>query len=210
MILYNIEILEVKYTNMDIIEVEELNVPGLYYVEDIKEDTKYIISELDKREWSALSNSKNSRVVQHYGYKYNYSTYNITEKTQDIPEFLNVLKNILIDVCSELELIDDTYNFNQCIVNNYNEGQGISPHIDVKSFGPVIGCFTLGSGCSMVFTNKDNKEEIYVNDGSLYIMSDDSRYKWKHSMQSRIFDIVNKKKVKRGRRISVTFRCVPT
>jgi len=56
-----------------------------------------------------LTTSKNSRKVQHYGYKYNYKTYNVNEKTDDIPECLIPYKNILSEMCS------NTYNFNQCI-----------------------------------------------------------------------------------------------
>jgi hypothetical protein len=51
-----------------------------------------------------LTTSKNSRKVQHYGYKYN-----VNEKTDDIPECLIPYKNILSEMCS------NTYNFNQCI-----------------------------------------------------------------------------------------------
>ena len=65
----------------DTIDVEELKIPGLYYVNDLKEDNmKNIIEELDKLTWVKLSNSQNSRMVQHYGYKYDYKTYNINVK----------------------------------------------------------------------------------------------------------------------------------
>ncbi len=207
------------------IEVEELSVPGLYYIDDIKEDTSTVIEELDKLQWvpltktdksvcsllagQQLTNTKNSRVVQHYGYKYNYTTYNIREKCEELPTSLHVFRDLLTNICRDLKIVDEKYVFNQCIINNYHAGQGISPHIDVKGYGPVIGCYTIGSGTTMVFEKGDEKVEVYVKPNSLYIMSGDARYTWKHSMPSRKSDDVDEEKMERGRRISLTFRCVP-
>jgi len=194
-----------------IIEVEELKIPGLYYVNDIKEEAaENIITELDKFEWVPLTNSANSRLVQHYGYKYDYKTYNIKNKCDDIPECLMMLKNLLTDICLEMDIINEDYVFNQCIVNNYLPGQGISRHTDVKKYGGVIGCFTLGGGATMTFKNNDHEDEhLYVAPNSVYIMSKDARYLWTHEMISKKIDIVDNIKTKRERRISVTFRNVP-
>jgi len=41
-------------------------------------------------------------------------------------------------------------------------------------------------------------------------MSGDARYVWTHSMPSRKYDIVDDEKITRGRRISLTFRNVPS
>jgi len=140
-------------------------------------------------------------MVQHYGFKYDYFTRKIDQKCDPLPIFLQKLKNVLTNVCVELEIINKEYVFNQCIINNYYEGQGISPHIDVKSYGGVIGCFTLGSGAIMKFSYGDEDVELYVKPNSLYIMSGDSRYKWNHSMPV--------KKSRKDRRVSITFRNVP-
>ena len=107
-------------------------IQGLFYIDNIIEDTSLVITELDKLVWCPLTNSKNSRLVQHYGYKYNYTTYQINEKCSDLPHFLSKFTDILTKVCYNLGIIDINYKFNQCIVNNYYAGQGISPHIDVK------------------------------------------------------------------------------
>ena len=192
------------------VTVEEMNLPpGLFYIDDVKEDGNAITKELDKMKWIPLSGHSNSRVVQHYGYKYDYKTYNIYNKCDDIPEFLMVLQNILNVICRELGIINDKYSFNQCIVNNYYPGQGISRHTDVKKYGNVIGCFTLGGGATMTFQKDNIIQYIYTKPNSLYIMSGDSRYKWTHEMCSRKYDIVNDVKIDRSRRISVTFRNVP-
>ncbi len=191
---------------MDAVDVLEMNIPGLYYIPDIKENTVNILKELDKKDWIHITNSKNGRRVQQYGYKYNYNTGNIKEKTEDIPEFIKPLQNLLSHICKELELIDEKSDFNQCLINNYEIGQGISAHIDDKKFGPVIGCFTLLSGATMRFKHNNQSHDIYVEPNSLYIMTGDSRYKWTHEMTTNKYDTQNK--IKRDRRVSITFRHV--
>ena len=88
-------------------------------------------------------------------------------------------------------------------------GQGISKHIDVTSYGGIIGCYTLNSGSIMNFRSpSDDVVDVYVKPNSLYIMSGDARYKWTHEMPSCKNDVVNGMKILRDRRISVTFRNV--
>jgi alkylated DNA repair dioxygenase AlkB len=192
----------------------ETTVPGLFYIEnieEIEENSMDIIGELDNLNWEPLNpKSENSRLVQHYGYKYSYNSrkIDINNICEPIPEFLTIFQNILTNICLKLNITNDTYVFNQCIVNNYFVGQGISQHIDLPSFGGVIGCFTIGSGTTMKFTYNGEHKEIYVKPNSLYIMSGDSRYVWSHSMPVKKSDVVNGIKIKRDRRISITFRNV--
>ena len=196
--------------------IKKFEINGLYYIENIyeyissvyEEKPEDVINKLDKLKWEPITNSINSRMVQHYGYKYNYKNNSVDEKIDELPDFLNIYKRFLTDICHQLELIDESYEFNQCIINNYLPAQGISKHVDSKSYGKVIGCFTLGSGASMVFKNGEEKKEIYVKPNSLYIMSDDARYVWTHEMPSRKSDLIDNNKIKRDRRVSLTFRNV--
>lgn len=191
--------------------IDFVNIPGLYYIDSIITHGNEIIDDLDDRNWIPLSSSKNSRKVQHYGFKYNYTTRRINEPADPMPECINELQDTLTNVCKQLHLIDTNYTFNQVIVNNYKGGsQGIGKHTDVKSYGAVIGCFTLGSGATMVFTNKKNESfEVYVRPNSLYIMSGPSRYEWTHEMEVAKYDTVDGVQIERERRVSVTFRNVP-
>jgi alkylated DNA repair dioxygenase AlkB len=171
-----------------------------------------IIELLDNQEWKKLTpSSPNSRLVQHYGYTYDYKNSVIAKPTDEIPEFLIPLKEYLTKKCIDSGLInpESGFEFNQCIVNNYYPGQGISPHIDLTAFGLVIGCFTIGSGANMLFEKGNEKYIQRVELNSLYIMSGESRYKWKHSMPSRKYDEYEGIKIPRNRRISITFRNVP-
>ena len=98
-----------------------------------------------------------------------------------------------------LELKDDY--FNQCIVNNYIPGQGISRHVDHHDYGDVIGCFTLGSSVPIIFRTHDNTLlQLYTEPNSLYIMLGEARFA-NYEMPSRKSDMRDGVKVKRGRRV---------
>lgn len=88
-------------------------------------------------------------------------------------------------------------------------GQGISAHIDTRSYGDVICCYTMGSGAKMRYKNKDIIQDIYLEPNSLYIMSGPARKEWTHEKSGLKSDIVGGKRIKRDRRISITFRNVP-
>lgn len=154
----------------------------------------------NEKKWKSLSDSKKSRKVQHYGYKYDYKSRNITQKGEEIPEIFKPLFDYILTHSDE--------TFNQIIVNNYEPSQGISAHTDVKDYGKVIACFSIGSGAVMRFTSENLSYDLYVKKNSIYIMSGDSRYNWKHEMVSRKSDVVDGKKIQRGRRISITLRKV--
>ena len=98
--------------------------------------------------------------------------------------------------------MDSKRYWNQCIINRYLPGQGIGAHIDVKSYGDHIVCFTLGSGREMEFTRDDDNYCLYTEPRSAYVMSGDSRYKWKHQMRLRKSD----SGVSRSVCYSITFR----
>lgn len=196
------------------LEVHEFDkVSGLFYIPNVIDSSyaKDLIKNLDEKgNWVPLSDSQNSRKVQHYGYKYDYKKRSVYEKADPIPDYIQPLANKLKRLSGKLELIPENYDFNQVIINNYEPGQSISAHIDVKDYGKVIGCYTIGSGSTMRFTKDDEENvDVYVQPNSLYVMSGDARYKWKHEMVAAKTDKVGGDKVKRDRRVSITFRNVP-
>lgn len=170
----------------------------------LKEDYDEIVSFIKNipiEEWVGVTNSQNSRKVKHYGVIYDYDTKQAINPGDDYPETLTKL-------CNKIkQYIPSKYKLNQCIINEYLPGQGITPHIDItKSFDDYICCFTVGSGIQMDFNRNESAFHLYVEENSLYIMSGPSRYEWKHGIAPRKNDTVNGKKVKRGTRWSITFR----
>lgn len=188
---------------------------GLFYIKNIitlteeKEILEYL--NLNGKWFKILQNTK-SREVIHYGYEYPYKLEKNSKmkKIENIPEiFLNIIEKIKNkpEFCGLLK----DYNFDQLIINKYEPGQGIAPHTDHTSFfDKIIACITLGSGCNIKFNRlNDNKEyNVYVEQRSLYIMSENARYKWTHSIDKQLSDKVQDEVIPRKTRISLTFRKV--
>ena len=179
-------------------------IPGLSYHADALTEAQEqaLLSYMDEEgKWAPVTDSDKSRRVQHYGYRYDYKRRTASEPTTVIPVEWTGLFGLF-------GLFGQGDAVNQVIVNEYLPGQGISAHVDVLAYGSTIQCFTLGSGATMRFTHVETgeKKDLYVAPRSLYTMSGEARYRWKHEMIGRKSDIVGDKRVLRGRRVSVTLR----
>lgn len=158
-----------------------------------------LVRAVDAQPWR----SDLQRRVQHYGYKYDYKARRVSEDmfVGELPDFaVGVAKRLL-----ERGLVERMPD--QMIVNEYEPGQGISAHVDCEPcFGDSIVTVSLGSACQMDFIAVETGEEksIMLQPGSALVMTGEARYRWKHRIRARKSD----HGVKRGRRISLTFRNV--
>jgi alkylated DNA repair dioxygenase AlkB len=156
---------------------------------------------IDQQPW--LSDLK--RRVQHYGYKYDYKARALSKEA-----YLGLMPQFLIDLCQKLY---KGGHFNakpdQVIINEYLPGQGISAHIDcTPCFKDIIASLSLGSDCIMVFIQPQTREKqsLFLEKGSLVVLSDKARYEWQHAIPARKSDNINGNKIIRERRVSLTFR----
>lgn len=171
------------------------NISGLEYIPNYISATQEneLIKIIDSKEW--LSDLK--RRVQHYGYKYNYTSRSISNDLYigKVPDWLLVLSDIL------------PIKPDQVIINEYLSGQGISPHIDcIPCFTDIICSLSLLSPCSMDFTKEGIKASIFLEPRSLLILSGPARFEWKHGIAARKQDVYLGRKILRERRVSITFR----
>ena len=155
-----------------------------------------------------------SRRVQHYGYKYDYSNRRLDESAciGPLPLWLTELARRIAAVAAgqAVGLVDARRPLEQAIVNEYEPGQGIAPHIDRDCFGPVVATVSLGSAVDMDFSC-DATGAQYVQrlePRSLVVMHGDARWKWRHGIAKRRSDICDGHRVARQRRVSITFRAV--
>lgn len=185
-------------------------VPGLYYFQDpicnaiVDSIEKYLKSDI---KWEKVGKGLTSREVIQFGYKYDYKSGKVTEKTTEFPP---EIKKLALQI-KKLKIQDKDISeciLNQCIINKYEPGQGIGAHTDHPDYGEEIFCFTIGSGACMTFSQQGEIYNLYTTHRSLYVMTGDSRWKWTHEMKKRKNDIINGVKVTRGERISITFRSV--
>ncbi len=188
-------------------DVEEEPVPdilGLTYISDFitKDEEHSLIAEIDAQPW--LNDLK--RRVQHYGYKYDYQARTVTSDA-----YLGVLPAWLSPPTGRLSEAIFSNTPDQAIVNEYLPGQGISAHVDcVPCFADTIASLSLASSAIMQFTHSKTgeREELYLKERSLIVLSDAARYEWQHAIPARKSDVIEGFKIERSRRISLTFRNV--
>ena len=176
------------------------NIPGLYYQENVIDTVseRNIVEWLDQQTW----NTSLQRRTQHYGYEYNYTSKSVSPKTTPITGPLLCVANWL----KEKAIISPE----QCIVNEYFKGQGISAHTDGKMFGPTIVSISLLEPCNIIFSKEQQKITMTLAPRSILVLSDDARNKWKHEIPKNVKvtlqdgSIYNKPE--NYRRISLTYR----
>lgn len=178
-------------------------IPGLRYITDYISDDQHdaLISYIDVQPWSA----ELRRRVQHYGYRYDYKA-RMVHDTSYLGPLPDWLANLAQQLCADgiFPSIPD-----QVIVNEYQPGQGISPHIDcTPCFGDTIASLSLGSSCVMQLAHpaSGRREDIVLQPCSLIVLSGDARYQWTHAIPARKSDTINGIKHPRIRRLSLTFR----
>ena len=180
-------------------------VPRLTYIPDFitaKQEAE-LIKTIDGQPW--LTDLK--RRVQHYGWKYDYTARRVDASMRLglVPDWLMESSRRLYDKGHFSKLPD------QVIINEYQPGQGIASHIDcVPCFEETIASISLGSPVLMDFTHSKTNEKIsmLLEPRSLFILSGDARYIWKHGITGRKTDKINGQTFFRGRRVSMTFRNV--
>lgn len=184
-------------------EQTNITLPGLRYLQNsiTPEYHDQLITLIDQQPW--LTDLR--RRVQHYGYRYDYKS-----RSVDASQFLGPLPDWAMPFLRQLQSDGLLEHFpDQLIVNEYEPGQGISPHIDCRPcFGEMILSLTLGSACLMEFTRNEEKIALFVQPRSLVIMQGEARHLWKHGIPARKTDKYAGVEFERKRRISLTFRKV--
>jgi alkylated DNA repair dioxygenase AlkB len=179
-------------------------VAGLKYVPGFvaESDEAALLAGVDAEPW--LGDLK--RRVQHHGYRYDYKARKV-----DPYMYLGPLPAWAQPLAARL--VADGYMTppDQLIVNEYEPGQGITPHIDcVPCFGPVVCSVTLGSQCVLELSavRGGGVEALLLERGSLLVLAGEARYQWRHAIPGRKTDPVGGRVLPRGRRVSLTFRTV--
>ena len=178
--------------------------PGLVYCKNWLTANEHdaAVAEVD----SNVFETTLSRRVQHYGARYEYDSSQVAAigSAPIVPPVLKVIGERLV-----AEGFFDR-SPEQVIVNEYLSGQGIAAHIDKQSFGPAVATVSLIESWPMLFKNSESNEEfeVVLEVNSLAVMTKESRMDWTHEIRKRSSDYVGGLKIRRGRRISLTYRTI--
>lgn len=181
------------------------DVPGLRYLPDYvtPDEADALLASIDAADWQTTL----KRRVQHYGYEYDYKAKNVREEMWlgPLPAWAATLAGRL-HADGLINAVPD-----QVIVNEYQPGQGIAAHVDcVPCFGEAVISLSLGAACVMNFTRITDALHVPVllEPRAVLVMAGESRYRWKHGIAPRKVDVYDERILRRGRRVSVTFRTV--
>ena len=143
------------------------------------------------------------RRTQHYGYRYDYQVRSASPES-----YLGPLPNWSLALTKRLQRdVGARHPPDQIIINEYQPGQGISPHIDcLVSFAEPIISLSLLSDIEMEFARGPEVLQTRLAARSALILAGPARSIWSHSIRPRKFDRVDGLRVKRARRLSMTFR----
>lgn len=161
-----------------------------------------LLQKIDGAPWSSALR----RRTQHYGYRYDY-----TKRTVDRSDWLGPLPEWAESLAHRLRTDVPMALPDQLIVNEYQPGQGIQAHVDCEPcFGETIVSLSLGADYEMSFERivDGSMTSLYLARRSVLVLSGEARYGWKHGIAARKSDVVAGTRVKRGRRVSLTFRTV--
>ena len=198
---------------LSLVTAETATMPmGLDYRPDFltASEEEGLLAHIDSSDWL----TDLSRRVLHFGYKYDYTSRSLGEAARigPLPDWLAELSDMVREAASQeaKQLLDSQRPFEQAIINEYQPGQGIAPHIDRDCFGPVVSTVSLGSAVNMDFCCDSSGDE-YVQrlmPRSLVLLYGDARLKWCHGIAKRKSDTWNGERTLRQRRVSITFRTI--
>jgi alkylated DNA repair dioxygenase AlkB len=173
-------------------------VPGLRYIPEYleQEDHDRLLTAADGQPWQPLG----ERRVQAHGYSYD-KTKGGNYRVGELPPWAREMAARLWRDGLMPTVAD------QMIVNEYEPGSGISPHVDATFFDEVIVSLSLGSTCIIEFTaSGSDGVELLLEPRSALVMSGEARSRWMHAVPARRFDLWQGRELRRARRVSLTFR----
>ena len=179
---------------------EEL--PGLYLLESIisLQQEQELLENLNKESIVCVKD----RFIKHFGFNYNYSNAEAGDVCTPVPVYFHLfLRQLPLHIIGNIP--------NQFTISKYPPGSGIPAHVDTKDgFGPFILSLSLSSTILMdLVTDENIPYQVELNPRSLLIMSQESRYLFKHGIKERKSDILQDGSCsKRGVRWSITMRSV--
>lgn len=187
-----------------------MDVPGLFLNTNVltEEEELYLFNLIEKETWK--DNRNKTRKIQICGPYHDRKWKVIPGKITPHPKYSSVLLDIIDkfrkkdETCSILTntIMSKFKDGTKCelFVNSYLTGDGLrQPHDHRSTYDEIIIGVSILSNSKMTFSRGKKKIKVDLPRRSLYIMSGESRFLYKHGIQPG--DITK-------RRVSLTFRTV--
>ena len=182
------------------LESRAVGVPGFSLRPDYvsTSEEQELLTHIDQGPWE----NDWRRRIQQYGLGYAGEHGDKPSWIRDFPEWLLPLAK-RVEADASFERFPEN-----CVINEYVPPLGIGPHKDYPAFGPTIACVSLGSSIVIDFTHpeSDRKVPIDVAVRSLWVITGEARFRWRHGIATRLADVIEGERRFRHRRVSITFR----
>ncbi|CAE6343164.1 unnamed protein product [Rhizoctonia solani] len=188
-----------------------IRIPGLHFHSQLKiteEMESYLLASLEQHGYFARPGANQVMLFGRPRVPYVRQSLEPQQDHSDnqstgLPDFLERLIEELERTLSNSEIPVDVWQklfspvsgqARQAILNRYNSGEGIKPHIDLPNrFADGIIIVSLASGIVMDFAHEAKKQEIsaWLPPRSIVIMEGEARWEWTHGIAYRESDIVD-------------------
>ena len=173
-------------------------VPGLTVQRDYIDaaEERRLLAHIDAGTWDADFR----RRIQLYGL--GYGGEGETAWARDFPGWLDALARRIVADGWMPHMPDN------CVINDYAPGVGIGPHSDFAAFDAPLLALSLLSPVVIDFRRRGHADAaaVVVPPRSLWIAAGAARWQWTHAIAARRSDVIDGERVRRERRISLTFR----
>lgn len=132
----------------------------LYYVPNFitDEEEKHLLScvyNVPRTRWVQLRN----RRLQNWGGQPHTKG---MIQTESLPKWLEPFNERILKMGHETIYRDSSFQFNHCLVNEYESGQGIMPHTDGPVYFPIVTTITLQSHTVIEFYRPIDSASVEV------------------------------------------------
>ena len=172
------------------------DVPGLRYLPDYlaPDEECTLLAKVDAAPW--LTDWQRRRQVYGLGYGAGPAAF------EPLPDWLLPLASRIAED-GLLERFPEN-----CVINDYQPGQGIALHKDYPAFGPTV--VALGLGAPVLFDLEEPRSRRRVSidlaPRSCLVMGGPARSRWRHGIAARKTEVIEGQRRPRVRRVSITFR----
>ncbi|XP_055608672.1 alpha-ketoglutarate-dependent dioxygenase alkB homolog 6 [Uranotaenia lowii] len=164
--------------------------PNVYYIPDFltSQEESYILSMVErtpKPRWTQLAHR---RLINYGGVPHPKGMI-----AEEIPTWLANY----VDRVNQLQpnVFESDRKANHVLINEYQPGQGIMPHLDGPLFYPTITTISCGSHTVLQFEDQSDERrpvaKLLVEPRSLLILKDDMYHKYLHSIAETDTDAVD-------------------
>ncbi|KAH7343766.1 hypothetical protein B0J17DRAFT_713925 [Rhizoctonia solani] len=188
-----------------------IRISGLHFQSQLKiteEMESYLLASLEQHGYFARPGANQVMLfgrprVSHAEQSSSTQSDQSSNQSSGLPDFLERLLEELEQTLSGPEIPPDVQQklfspvpgqARQAILNRYNPGEGIKPHIDLPNrFADGIIIVSLANGIVMDFAHEGKKEAIsaWLPPRSIVIMEGEARWEWTHGIAYRESDIVD-------------------